>query len=84
MNKEIDQLRDISVGKFFNFSRPIVRPVLVKCPFHNDSTPSMALYPDNGFHCFGCQAHGKGSIDFIMQLGPCSFKEACNELKKYL
>ena len=27
------------------------------CPFHDDSTPSLQLYPDH-FHCFGCGAHG--------------------------
>lgn len=32
---------------------------LVKCCFHDDSTPSMALYlHDNSFHCYGCGAHG--------------------------
>lgn len=28
------------------------------CPFHEDSTPSFTLYPDNTFHCYGCGAHG--------------------------
>lgn len=39
---------------------PIVRTsyALVRCPFHDDSTPSMVLYPNNTFHCFGCQANG--------------------------
>ena len=29
-----------------------------RCLFHDDSTPSMTIYPDNTFHCFGCGAHG--------------------------
>ncbi len=33
------------------------KPALVLCPFHHESTPSMAIYAD-GFHCFGCQKHG--------------------------
>lgn len=27
------------------------------CPFHDDSTESLHLYPDH-YHCFGCGAHG--------------------------
>jgi hypothetical protein len=36
----------------------------IRCPFHEDDTPSMKLYPDDrGWHCFGC---GKGGsiVDF--------------------
>lgn len=28
------------------------------CPFHREDTPSFFVYPDGGYHCFGCQAHG--------------------------
>lgn len=31
---------------------------LIKCPFHADSTASLALY-SNGFYCFGCQKRGR-------------------------
>jgi Toprim domain/CHC2 zinc finger len=31
---------------------------LICCPFHDDSTPSCALYDDGHYHCFGCEAHG--------------------------
>ena len=27
------------------------------CPFHNEKTPSFYVYED-GYHCFGCGAHG--------------------------
>lgn len=37
---------------------------VIACPYHDDSTPSLALYPDNTFHCFGCSAHGD-SLDLI-------------------
>jgi DNA polymerase I-like protein with 3'-5' exonuclease and polymerase domains len=29
----------------------------VHCPFHEDGTPSLQIYPDH-YHCFGCGAHG--------------------------
>jgi DNA polymerase I-like protein with 3'-5' exonuclease and polymerase domains len=28
------------------------------CPFHTDRTPSLQLYSDGHYHCFGCGAHG--------------------------
>lgn len=34
------------------------RYYVVACPFHADDTPSMALYPDNKFYCYGCFAQG--------------------------
>ena len=30
---------------------------MVRCPFHDDRTPSMKLYEDH-FFCFGCSKHG--------------------------
>ena len=33
------------------------RAGFIRCPFHNDRTPSLKLYDDH-FHCFGCGAHG--------------------------
>ncbi|MDO8495143.1 MAG: CHC2 zinc finger domain-containing protein [bacterium] len=52
------------------------------CPFHNEKTPSLFLYPDsNTFHCFGCgkhsdvigltqQLHGMGFVDAVKYLTP--------------
>jgi DNA polymerase I-like protein with 3'-5' exonuclease and polymerase domains len=30
----------------------------ISCPFHHDPNPSLQLYPDGHYHCFGCGAHG--------------------------
>jgi DNA polymerase len=46
-------------------SEPIVDGK-VCCPFHDDTTPSLHVYPDH-FHCFVCGAHG-GAIDWLMQV----------------
>lgn len=29
------------------------------CPFHPEKNPSLFIYPDGRFHCFGCNASGK-------------------------
>lgn len=42
------------------------RPVrnMIRCPFHGDDTPSLAIYADDHWHCFGCGRHGD-LFDFL-------------------
>lgn len=37
------------------------------CPLHREKTPSLKLYDDGSWHCFGC-GKGGGSIDLEMEL----------------
>jgi hypothetical protein len=39
----------------------------IRCPFHPDSTPSLQLYADGGFFCFGCR-RGGSIFDFAANL----------------
>jgi len=39
----------------------------VNCPFHEDRTPSLQLYQDGSWYCFGCQ-HGGSIYDFAALL----------------
>ena len=48
------------------------------CPFHNEKSPSFQVYED-GFHCFGCGAHGD-AVTFVMQTEGASFLEAVERL----
>ena len=48
------------------------------CPFHNEKTPSFYIY-DDGYHCFGCGAHGD-AISFVMQSQGASFIDAVEML----
>ncbi len=48
------------------------------CPFHNEKTPSFYVYED-GYHCFGCGAHGD-AISFVMQIEGRGFPEAVQSL----
>ncbi len=61
----------------------ISRKIKIRCPIHNDRTPSMTLYPNGSWHCFGCGAHGHNAIDFCMALGS-TFQEALEEIKPYI
>ncbi len=45
------------------------------CPFHGERTPSLKLYEDGGWHCFGC-GRGGSSIDFVMELFSLDFRRA--------
>ena len=37
-----------------------------KCCFHDYGTPSLHIYSDNHYHCFGCKAHGD-AITFVRE-----------------
>lgn len=56
------------------------RAGFLRCPFHDDKTPSMKLYRD-GFHCFGCGAHGD-AIDYVGRLFGMSPLEAAGRLNE--
>lgn len=49
----------------------------IKCPFHDDRTPSMKV--DGRFHCFGCGADGD-VIDFTAKLYGMDAKSAAEKL----
>ena len=57
------------------------RRISISCPFpdHEDGSPSFALYPDNTYHCFGCDKHGHNAVDFCRDLG-IKFDEAIKGL----
>ena len=48
------------------------------CPFHHEKSPSFHVY-DDGYHCFGCGAHGD-ALSFVMQTEGRSFPEAVENL----
>jgi len=58
----------------------------IRCPFHQDDTPSMVIYDDGHFHCFGCGAHGDvldfvGRFYFGQQYDPAAhFQDVVNKL----
>jgi len=53
---------------------------LNKCPFHNDKTPSMKIYPDtNSFYCFGCRVGGDVLKYWMLSRGM-GYKEAIKSI----
>lgn len=56
--------------------KPHGRIRMIKCFFHEDSEPSLAIYPEtNTYHCFGCGAHGD-VFGFLMRYKGMTFREA--------
>lgn len=56
------------------------------CPFHQDTKPSLNLYPADGaspshFHCFACGAHGT-AIDLVKQVAGVEFLPAVQWLEQ--
>ena len=76
--EQIEQARNVSLAKVMGVPDS-GRRITICCPFHNEKTGSCVLYPDNSFFCFGCNAKGKNSIDFLMLTGM-SFQQTVDEL----
>ncbi len=56
----------------------------ILCPFHDDRTGSLKLYPQtNSFYCFGCQKWGT-PIEFTAGYLKISNKQAIEELSKFI
>ena len=56
----------------------VQRNGMARCPFHNDTHPSMKLYDDH-FYCFACGAHGD-VIDLTAKLLGLNLKETVHRL----
>lgn len=52
------------------------------CPLHSEKTPSLSVYSNGAFKCFGCGASGGSIIDFIMEKERLDFKEAMDFIIK--
>ncbi len=60
------------------------RPIQIKCPnpkHFKDRTPSFTIYPNGGFHCFGCRVHGKNGLDFLINVLGNSYKDSIKYLE---
>lgn len=49
------------------------------CPFHEDQDPSLTVYADQRFVCFGCDTQGD-IVDYVQKRKDISFKEALHLL----
>ncbi|KAB0472629.1 hypothetical protein K6V72_02070 [Ralstonia insidiosa] len=62
--------------------------LIARCPFHEDTRPSLVLYPSDGgqhshFHCFSCHAHGY-AVDLVKKTQGLEFRPAIEWLARSL
>jgi len=76
------QAKQILISSLYSFQdlKKKGNRLYTRCPIHDEKTSSFVIYPDNSFHCFGCHAHGRDSIDFIRLINRCDFKSAVARL----
>jgi hypothetical protein len=74
-------LDSIMIEDVVSMYTPVANPRrLVKCPIHEDKTPSLKMYLDtNSFFCFGCRKGGS-PVNLVMLVENLTFKEAVNRL----
>lgn len=76
----IEKIRNISIADAIG-EKLYGRYKMIRCPFHDDSTPSFKLNDDNSFYCFGCDVQGNNFIDFLRRKGY-SFPKIYEEYSK--
>ena len=78
-----DVLKHADIVKVIQSYLPLVKKgkdYLAKCPFHDDTNPSMHVSPDKQiFKCFVCGTSGN-AIGFVMKYEHLSFKEAMKKV----
>jgi len=74
-NNPIEQV----IGRYVEL-RPSGRRLVGRCPFHEDRSPSLVVYPSNGsWFCFACDVGGD-VFEFIERIENISFAEALRRL----
>lgn len=82
MNDVLTQLKAIDIKTIVeDLGFTILQHRRIKCPFHDDLSPSLVFYPfpQNEFHCFGCGKHGDG-ISFYADVNQIDMKAAVKQL----
>lgn len=84
--EKVELAKNYSIESLVEQELPLRRvgnKYITNCIFHNETTPSLFIYPKtNSFYCFGCQKSGN-SITLAMEIHKLSFKETVKLLNSY-
>ena len=72
---DIERVRMTPISTFLKVNRG----KRALCLFHDDKDPSMWIPEPHRYHCFVCQNSGT-TIDIVMKLYNCSFKEVVEKI----
>jgi hypothetical protein len=61
---DLSEMTTIDLAELIDEPVPANRKIC--CPFHNETKPSLHIYPDH-FYCFGCHAYGD-HVDWLMRV----------------
>jgi DNA primase len=76
----LDELNQLSILQIAEDLGLEVQRHRMICPFHEDDTPSLVLYPHtNSFYCFGCAKTGN-SITLYSEIKKLDIKTTINEM----
>ena len=87
---EIQEIKEqLSIEQVLAHYNLEVKKGHISCPFHEDKTPSMRVYPETGtVYCFSgnCSTHGHSLdvIEFVERMEKCSKREAIMKCKELL
>ena len=74
--EEVNMAREVSCENFIEVHKTAGDKKLALCPFHDDTNPSLVIYPaGKGYNCFSCGANGD-TIDLVMKLQSLDFISA--------
>lgn len=82
-SQELENAKQYPIQKLYNGELKRTGKILMGCcPFHQEDTPSFAIYTEtNTWNCFA-KCGGGDAIAFYMKLKGVSFSEALQELNK--
>lgn len=67
------------VRRYVKIDKIIGDKCIIKCPFHDDKTPSLHIGTNNLFYCFGCHVGGD-AIKFVQKIENISFIDAAHKI----
>lgn len=80
--EHIDYAKNSDCENFIEVKRQSGKVKLAICPFHDDSNPSLHLYPGNkGFYCFSCSTGGD-AITLVQKIYNLNFLQAIKLINK--
>jgi len=81
---KVQKAKDFPIESLYtNELKKVGNVKMGRCPFHQEDTASLALYPEtNSWFCFGACKTGGDVIKFYQRLHGCTFRVAVDELSK--